>query len=365
MLNSLYIKNYRNLKELTLKSLGQITLLTGKNNTGKSSVLEAIAIYVAKGDIKMIYELLEERGEYIRETGERRNFTEDNVKLFSSLFYDRKIDYNNGTFINISPNEDIFKDVFVSISLAKYINSNDDKLAVLDTKDKKQNIGSKVALLVNFRQINTVETDVLDLENEKLYSFDFEEIRNYQNLKFIGTRDIYSQKNAENWDKITLTDKENYVIDALKTIEPNIQRLAFVGDSRLRDPIIKLSNVPNTLPLRSMGDGINRILTIILALVNAENGYLLIDEFENGLHHSVQSKLWEIIFNLAKKLNVQVFATTHSNDCIYAFEESLNDKNNMLTGKLIRLDNKKGMIKEEAFDAEDLKVITDSLIEIR
>ena len=65
-----------------------------------------------------------------------------------------------------------------------------------------------------------------------------------------------------------------------------------------------------------MGDGINRILTIILAMVNCENGYLLIDEFENGLHYSVQEKLWEIIFYLAKRLNIQVFATTHSNDTI-------------------------------------------------
>ncbi len=365
MLNSLYIKNYRNLKELTLKSLGQITLLTGKNNTGKSSVLEAIAIYVAKGDIKMIYELLEERGEYVRETGEKRNFTEDNIKLFSSFFYDRKIDYNNETFINIGTNTNIFKDVSVSIKLSKYIIVDGEIVGVLDTKDEKQNVGNKIALIITFKDVFAIKTAVFELENEKSYSFDYEELYNYENLQFVGTKPVYSQKNAENWDKITLTDKENYVIDALKTIEPNIQRLAFVGDSRLRDPIIKLSNVPNTLPLRSMGDGINRILTIILALVNAENGYLLIDEFENGLHHSVQSKLWEIIFNLAKKLNVQVFATTHSNDCIYAFEESLNDKNNTLTGKLIRLDNKKGMIKEVEFDAEDLRVFTDSQIEIR
>lgn len=365
MLNSLYIKNYRNLKELTLNSLGQITLLTGKNNTGKSSVLEAIAIYVAKGDIKMIYELLEERGEFIRETGTKKNFTEDNVKLFSSLFYDRKIDYNNETFINISINEDMFKGDFVSIKFLKYIILDGEIVGVLDTKDEKQNVGNKVALMITFKD-PAIRSGVFELEDEKLYKFDYEEIRNYQNLKFIGTRDIYKVKNAENWDKIIFSEKENHVIEALQIIEPTIERLAFIGDNQNeRTAIIKLSNVPNTLPLRSMGDGINRILTIILALVNAENGYLLIDEFENGLHHSVQSKLWEIIFNLAKKLNVQVFATTHSNDCIYAFEESLNDKNNTLTGKLIRLDNKKGVIKEVEFDAESLKVVTDSQIEIR
>ena len=104
MLQSLYIKNYRNLKELTLKSLGQITLLTGKNNTGKSSVLEAIAIYVAKGDIKMIYELLEEKGEYIRETGAKKNFTEDNLKLLFNKHYIVGYSFFSFTLASVSLN---------------------------------------------------------------------------------------------------------------------------------------------------------------------------------------------------------------------------------------------------------------------
>ncbi len=57
-----------------------------------------------------------------------------------------------------------------------------------------------------------------------------------------------------------------------------------------------------------------------LALVNSSNGFLLIDEFENGLHYSVLHKVWKLIFRLAKDLNVQVFATTHSHDCVTAFQ---------------------------------------------
>ena len=114
-----------------------------------------------------------------------------------------------------------------------------------------------------------------------------------------------------------------------------------------------------------MGDGTNRILTIILALVNADNGYLLIDEFENGLHYSVQEKLWEIVFSLAEKLNVQVFATTHSEDCIDGFEQILNSPNNSLEGKLIRLDNKNGTIKQVEYSAKELKIANNNNIEIR
>jgi AAA15 family ATPase/GTPase len=114
-----------------------------------------------------------------------------------------------------------------------------------------------------------------------------------------------------------------------------------------------------------MGDGINRILTIILALVNADSGFLLIDEFENGLHYTVQEKLWSIIFQLSKELNIQVFVTTHSEDCIRGFQSALNRQENLSDGKLIRLDNENGIIKQVEFDAKELKIADEQDIEIR
>ena len=68
------------------------------------------------------------------------------------------------------------------------------------------------------------------------------------------------------------------------------------------------------VPLGSMGDGMLRVLQIILKVFSAQGGFLLIDEFENGLHYSVQEKIWALIFKLAEQLNIQVFATTHSWD---------------------------------------------------
>jgi AAA15 family ATPase/GTPase len=189
---------------------------------------------------------------------------------------------------------------------------------------------------------------------------------NNENVQFIRTRNIDRDINGRLWDNITLTEKELNVIEALKIIEPNTERIAFIEESsRERNAVIKLSNNNNVVPLKSMGDGINRILTIILALVNADNGFLLIDEFENGLHHTVQEQLWNIIFNLSQKLNIQVFVTTHSNDCILGFQDVLNRPENILLGKLIRLDNENGIIKQVQFDAKELKIASDNDIEVR
>jgi AAA15 family ATPase/GTPase len=115
-----------------------------------------------------------------------------------------------------------------------------------------------------------------------------------------------------------------------------------------------------------MGDGINHILSIILALVNCENGCLLIDEIDNGLHYSVQENLWKVIFDLAKKLNIQVFATTHSNDCINSFTEVLKEENNASIGGFYRMQKRKsGKIELVEYNAEELNSVSEHNIEIR
>src|SRR5207245_4072449 len=89
-----------------------------------------------------------------------------------------------------------------------------------------------------------------------------------------------------------------------------------------RDLVVNLASTDETLPLHSLGNGMWRILGIALALMNAKEGILLIDEFENGLYYSVQPDLWRFIFRLARSLDVQVFAATHSWDCLKGFQEA-------------------------------------------
>ena len=67
------------------------------------------------------------------------------------------------------------------------------------------------------------------------------------------------------------------------------------------------------------GDGLKHYISIICALYACENGYLFIDEIDNGIHYSRLDKLWEIILTLSKQNNCQVFATTHSKEMIESF----------------------------------------------
>jgi AAA15 family ATPase/GTPase len=166
-----------------------------------------------------------------------------------------------------------------------------------------------------------------------------------------------------------MTNREQTIVDALRIIEPKIEQLVFVIDeknaNRERIPIVKLRDSDIRYPLGSMGDGINRILTILLAMANVENGILIIDEFENGLHYTIQKQLWKMIFELAERLHIQVFATTHSNDCINSFAAVLNEADNQNKGQFIRLERVRGKNKAICYQANELDIVSRQNMEVR
>jgi AAA15 family ATPase/GTPase len=97
--------------------------------------------------------------------------------------------------------------------------------------------------------------------------------------------------------------------------------------------------------------------------VNAKDGLLLIDEFENGMHHTVQLDVWRGIFRLSKLLNVQVFATSHSWDAVEAFQKAAAEHPN--EGLLIRLSKKEESVISTLFRESELAVATREHIEVR
>ncbi len=136
------------------------------------------------------------------------------------------------------------------------------------------------------------------------------------------------------WDKIALTDKEDDVVHILReTILPDLIRLD-VKESRT---LVRLANEKTPIPLKNLGDGAQRMLLMAIALVSAKDKLLLIDEIEAGLHHTVQEGLWLKIFEYAKKWNIQVFATTHSEDTVKAFTYAMEQANNAEAGAFFRL----------------------------
>ena len=348
MIHNFEVKNYRGLKHLKLENLARVNLFAGKNNVGKTAVLEALSLQVSKVSLNMLVNHFIARG-YINSSSKRYSKGLDQHFVFDDL--DSIFNIENPSYLFIGSN--------ISNLTIKPVFYNSDILVD----------GERVEKLVSSTDSNALSALQVAIEGESdfllkrvISSAYLSSVISDAHCKFIS-KEINHNLAAYLFDEIALSAREDAVINGLNMVVPGIDRVAYTQSSAdYRTPRIRLNK--RATHLSEMGDGINRILFILLNLVNSENGYLFIDEIENGLHYTVQEKLWEIIFKLSKELNVQVFATTHSYDCIREFAEIAN-RTKEEDGKLIRLENRDGTIEAIAYDEEVMQSATENGIEVR
>jgi hypothetical protein len=184
-------------------------------------------------------------------------------------------------------------------------------------------------------------------------------------LQYLGPYSLPFANVAELWKKIALTEAEDIIVDCLRLIAPEVERVSVLlaGNGNEPSPLVRVRGASRPIPLRGLGDGMSRLFGIALAMVNASDGWLLIDEIENGIHFSIQASLWDFIVRLAKRLNVQVFATTHSWDCITGFQQATLGQES--GGMLIRLQWRNGAVQAVGFTESELAIATRSSIEVR
>jgi len=187
--------------------------------------------------------------------------------------------------------------------------------------------------------------------------------------QFVTSSSMKPEEMVNLFNKFVLTAEEDFVIEALKTIDPKIERIA-PGDIKYREPSsrigfrVKLLDNDKPVPIGSMGDGIWRMLGLALAIVNAKNGVLLIDEIDTGLHFTVMSDMWRMLWKTAKRLNVQIFATTHSSDCWTSLASIANTENPSEDGITIhRIE--KGKTNSIVFTERQIAIAAENDIEVR
>jgi len=369
ILNGLEIHEYRVYSHLQMKRLGRVNLFVGKNNIGKSSVLEALWIYSQRGQPSSLVEILQSRDELSRPLPfslSSGSDARDRIWDVKHLFHGRKDVRDHLQPMIIGPIDRPSASLSISI---EWFSINDDEQGDVKQRfipDPDRGTDSDPYLVIR-----------LGKQRRELHRLDRVFSRNYRPPRrpefdriagqFIRANGLSSEDVASLWDSIALTDLEESVVAALHLIAPEVQRVSFVGPqgrSSVRVPVARISRLNEPVSLRSMGEGMNRILGIILALVNAREGMLLVDEIESGLHYTVQTNVWRLIFKLAHQLNVQVFATTHSWDCIESFQkaavEDLAEE-----GLLIRLENKDDEVNTTIFDEKRLSIATKEQIEVR
>ncbi|OQX13360.1 MAG: hypothetical protein BWK73_12290 [Thiothrix lacustris] len=387
MLDSLHIKNFRCFEDLTIPSLGQVNLIVGKNNSGKSSFLDAIRVFASKGSMNTLNDILISRDELVR-SGEDEE--QDFLLSLTSLFYGRELPEEQDKGIMIGSITNVKQRLKIdAIAYVEQFEVTEEEASGRTIRRRKRiPIDEFQSLFPTLFPID--ETSMEDVKIGIYVSYGDSRIlidsyyyrrpllrKDAEKLEtshsYVPTKIVSPSEIASLWDQVLFTPYEEEIKKSLALIEENILDIGFIKSSKNsrddRMAIVKIRNSQKPIPLKSMGEGISRLLQLFLYAFQAKSGFLLIDEFENGLHYSIQEEVWEKLFKLAKELDIQVFATTHSEDTIKAFcKVSLADDE--VDGKLISLgrsaaiaDN--GKILADVYDEKTLAWIVQSGMEIR
>ena len=372
-ISNLTIERFRSIKKLKLEGLGGVNLITGRNNTGKSSILEALRILASDASPAVLSSILRYREEDISDTEEPgRSVDVESLFQLCSLFtgFPQFSEIKEPVILAVNGG---MRSMHLNLSMGLFSEQR-------EPDGTRRLVNQPPMPIPGVEATPALPALVIESDNgRRIWTLDyfkrfaggriFRDLPEEPRLPCVFVSPYGGERTANLgslWDKIALTDRENDVVKALTIIDSDILKVSMVGGEgrrQLRTAIVRSKSFPRPVPLRSFGDGLNRLFCIVLSLVNAKDGLLLIDEFENGLHHTVQLDVWRGIFRLSKLLNVQIFATSHSWDAIEAFQKAAAE--HPAEGLLIRLTKKDESVISTLFRENELAVATREHIEVR
>ena len=319
-LPDLHIEGFRGIDLLTVPRLGRVTLIAGKNGIGKTTVLDAVRAYAAAGDPTYLAGTLLNRQEVSVEFNPI-----DGVPLpnWQALFNGRKASR-----------------VSICASGSSVLQIEEHILSNAETKKVNERLPNQMfpvpALALTFGEVREIRPlipmrDPLGTITYPMRLNDDAPALSENRIEclFIQPGIAAPESTASLWDIAARTGEEkNAAATVKKVLGQEIDDIIMMGEgpgSGRRIAMVKTSLYQERVPLQSFGQGTVRLYQIALGLAYSKNGFLLIDEAENGLHYSVQRDFWRMVLQTAQANNVQVLATTHSADCVRGFAEAVNE----------------------------------------
>ncbi|MFT4926031.1 MAG: AAA15 family ATPase/GTPase [Phenylobacterium sp.] len=284
--SALTIKQYKKFSGLEINSLGQVNLFAGINNSGKSSILEAIYVLTKLGEIKSILQVNKQRQKSQGADKFINQFKSSVDKLaISAVFNGKSIDLqgtkeaddsivNQSGYVGSLYADASYDNVIYTHRSAFY----EDKVAHQSSK--------------NLALCNSIISSSSFIDEEYVF------------------KDCYEQS-IRNGAKNTVVDFiKTYIDPQLIDIQLMSQGTHFFVEHQLPSKCLELSQY---------GDGLQKIFYLGIKLAACTNGTIFLDEIENGIHKSLLIQFTELIQRMAEQYNVQVFVTSHSKECIDAF----------------------------------------------
>jgi hypothetical protein len=311
MFKSVRIQNFRQFRDLKLDNLTQINLITGKNNTGKTSLLEALFLLVTPtnpGSVLVITNLrgvagVPLDGAYAWGFVFRDGLTHTPIILDA----DRADGAHEGLSVSIS------EDLEAPVSREHGANGAGRNPTLSTSEHAVPSLTFEYTLVSDgVTRTGTSSTLISDERRLTRPATGFDQRRFY----FLAQGPADAEADAERFSRLVELRRKREVVEALRVIEPRLVDLEVLA---LRPATVTADlGAGPPVPVGYLGRGFERFLTLVLAILSSQGGTVMIDEIEDGLHYSVLPDVWRVVIESALKHSVQIFATTHSWECLEA-----------------------------------------------
>ena len=303
------ISNFRGIKNIRLENLGLINVFLGRNNVGKSTLLESIFMLAG-----MTNPMLPSQLNFIRES------KHGDMSYVKYLF--NKVNLSEHPLIKGSTTNDEVRKVEI-VAINNIETPNNKNLMGLSSKDN--NYINGVELICDDGK-QSFSTKLINNNGKLSLSSTIEYI---ENIKAILISSNSKEGNVlEGYSELVRRKQKDAIIQALNNFDSRIISIEALSDGLY----LQFQGIEELLPISMAGDGVRRFLGIVAFIVDPTTDIVLIDEIENGLHYTAYSKLWESLIRSAMQNNVQLFVTTHSDEtlkCLSRIYEQMQVDNNI------------------------------------
>lgn len=336
---------------------------------GKTTILEAVRILAERGSLSALSQLLDRREEF--ESLVDRDNEKTTVLDYRSLFFDHTAEPRRTIAIGTRSGEDRLRiELLPALDLSP--EEQEQLWGDFSTEDVLQAIKivyrGRVTLLAPAKQSNWSRRRLIHQQlRDRAKNPDVPTVA----CESLGPGLPSNRTVTRMWDRVALSDEEDLAIRALRLADPRVERVALVSDKDSRSfagagrrVLARLQGQRRPVPLKRLGDGAVRLFAAALALANSRGGFLLMDEAENGLHYSVQTRFWNMVLRAAYEYEVQVLATTHSRDCVKGFARAANGMSEV-EGVYLRLEHHGESVRAVEYSEEEIETAAEQDIEVR
>ncbi len=376
MLTSLRMKGYRGFRDYGVEGLAHVNLLVGRNNCGKTSILEAVHLLASGADPEVLAQIAERRGEVVAASSSHEGYRSDGPPTPTCVHFFHGHEFGPDSEFRIH-GSDHREEAVVQVKTIADLDQQQQQLFADYDKDLLQ--PPLVMVTTGRHDGSLTEPLAVTLTDEGALSqrptVRYGRLRRARTeplppVEFISPDSLMPRSMSAMWNSVLTDGKESDVIAAMRILEPAIENIFFLsGATPYRfggrsGILVAFRGTKRREPLGSHGDGMRRLLAIALALSQARGGILLIDEIDTGLHYSVMGDMWRLVVETAQQSDVQVFATTHSLDCVRGLAWLCD--NYPALAKEVSVQKIEPTLEESVtLDAGELMVAVDQEIEVR